>query len=378
MTAQPVAVARRWPRRAAYASVAGLAVLLPTGTAGACWFMAGQVINVNGTRQYPIRVRGASSDRVTLSRSPDTARSVPLAFIWPSGHARLGAVLTADRATVVREVTDVTRGRLEAGIRGYTTGYLFEGDPRSARGLAYSDVLVPGPLGDMPAWLVGGSSDVWVIAVHGRGAPREEALRVLPALAASGHPTLVVTYRNDEGAPASADRRFHLGDTEWEDVVAAVEYARANGASGVVLYGWSMGGAIVLTLLRRWAHEGFVRGLILDCPVIDWTTTLQMNARALAVPAAWAWTAMRLIERQLRVRLSELDHRTYARSLDVPTLLFVDHDDATVAPSSSVEFAQARPDLVRLVETREAGHCRSWNLDPAAYDGALSSFLGSL
>src|SRR5262249_19757826 len=161
-----VVVARRWPRRAAFAGVAGLAVLLPTSTAGACWFMAGQLLNANGARQYPIRVRGASSDRVTLSRSPDTARSVPLSFVWPMGHAQLGAVLTADRATVVREVTEVTRGKLEAGVRGYTSGYLFDGDPRSARGLDYSDVLVPAPLGKFPAWFLPGSSDTWVIAVH--------------------------------------------------------------------------------------------------------------------------------------------------------------------------------------------------------------------
>ena len=230
----------------------------------------------------------------------------------------------------------------------------------------------------MPAWFVPGGKSTWIIAVHGRGAPRGEALRILPTLAASGHPTLVVTYRNDEGAPASLDRRFHLGDTEWEDVVAAVEFARRSGAKGIILYGWSMGGAIVLTLLRRWRHEGFVRGAILDCPVIDWTATLQLNARALAIPAAWTWSAMRLIERRLRLRLSDLDQRAFAGKLDVPTLLFVDHDDATVASWPSIEFAQARPDIVELVETRAAGHCRSWNLDPAAYEASVSSFLSSL
>jgi hypothetical protein len=87
---------------------------------------------------------------------------------------------------------------------------------------------------------------------------------------------------------------------------------------------------------------------------------------------------MRLIERQLRIRLSELDQRTHAARLDVPTLVFLDHDDATVDPWPTVEFAQARPDLVRLVETRGAGHCRSWNLDPVAYDQELSSFLASV
>jgi pimeloyl-ACP methyl ester carboxylesterase len=382
MTVQPVVVPRRWPRRAAYAGVASLAVLLPTSTAGATWFLASQVLNAVGLRQYPVRVRNTSDRRVALAKTPDTARGIPLSFIWPDGHAQLGGVVSQDRSTVVREVTEVTRGTLQPGIRGYTSSYIFDGDPQSARGLDFVDVNVPSGLGDLPAWLVPPTtapvSDTWIIAVHGRGAPRGEALRVLPTLAASGHPTLVVTYRNDEGAPSSTDRRFHLGDTEWEDVLAATEFARSNGAKGIILYGWSMGGAIVLTLLRRWQHAGFVRGAILDCPVVDWIATLQMNARALAVPSAWTWSTMRLIERQLRVRLSELDQRTFAASLDVPTLLFVDHDDATVAPWPSLEFAATRPDLVQLVETRGAGHCRSWNLDPAAYEASVTSFLHSL
>src|SRR5438477_4094250 len=144
-------VARRWPRRAAYVSVAGLAVLLPTGTAGASWFLADQAINVDAARQYPVRVRGVSGNRVTLSRTLDTARSMPLSFVWPLGHAQLGPVAAIDRATVVREVTEVTRGSLQTGIRGYSSSYVYEGDPRSARGLDFQDVSVLSALGPMPA-----------------------------------------------------------------------------------------------------------------------------------------------------------------------------------------------------------------------------------
>ena len=377
---EPPIVSRRWPRRAAYASAAGLAVLLPTSTAGATWFMAGLVVNATAGPQYPIRIRGASGGRVTLSRTPDVVRPLQLSLVWPDGHARLGPVVTSDRNTVVREVIEVTRGKLRAGIRCYSSSHFFEGDPRSARGLDFTEVMVPTPLGDMPAWLVpstidGPPSDTWIITVHGRGAPRGESLRILPTLAASGHPTLSITYRNDLGAPSSFDRRFHLGDTEWEDLRCAIEFARSQGAKDVILYGWSMGGAIVLTLLRRWKHEGFVRSVILDCPVVDWTATLQQNARQLAVPAAWTWTALRLVERRLRLRLADLDQRPFAPDLDVPVLLFVDQDDLTVAPGPTIEFGAARPDLVELVVTREAGHCRGWNQDAAAYESAVRSFL---
>jgi pimeloyl-ACP methyl ester carboxylesterase len=383
--AAPVApVVRKWPRRAAYAGVAGaagLAVLLPTGTAGAGWLLAGQVLNVNGVRVYPVRVRSAVGGRVTLTRTPDTARSMPLSFVWATGHARLGPVIAQGRTTVTREVADVGRGSLVAGTRGYTSGYVFEGDPLTARGLPFEDVTVAGELGPLPAWLVppttAPADDTWIIAVHGRGAPRGEALRALPTLAETGHPTLVVTYRNDPEAPPSSDRRFHLGHTEWHDVLSAIEYARTSGARDVILMGWSMGGAAILNLLRNWDHDGFVRGIVLDCPVVDWVATLQMNARQLNVPAAWTWAALKLVQHRLGVRASDLDYRPVAARIDVPTLVYVDHDDRTVAPRPTVEFARALPSAT-LVETREAGHCRGWNLDPAAYESYLRSFLKSL
>ncbi|GAA3231546.1 alpha/beta hydrolase family protein [Dactylosporangium siamense] len=378
----PAAAARKWPRRAAYAGVAGaagLAVLLPTGTAGAGWFLAGQVLNVNAMRAYPVRVRAYAGNRITLTRTPDTARSMPLAFVWPSGHAVLGPVIATDRTTVTREIAGLTRGTLTSGLKGYTTGYVFEGDPLSARGLPFQEVLVPAELGDCPAWLVpptsGPADDTWIIAVHGRGAPRGEALRILPTLAASGHNTLVVTYRNDPEAFPSPDARFHLGHTEWRDVLSAVDYARAAGARQVILYGWSMGGAAILNLMRSWDHGGFVGGIVLDCPVVDWSATLRMNARQLNVPPLWTWTALKLIQHRLGVRAADLDYRTVA--LDVPTLLYVDHDDRTVAPQPTVALAATSPS-VQLVETREAGHCRSWNLDPAAYESTVSTFLKSL
>src|SRR5699024_11614444 len=59
---------------------------------------------------------------------------------------------------------------------------------------------------------------------------RGEALRVIPLLHRLGLTSLTITYRNDTGAPASADRMHHLGLAEWEDTEAAIEYAVARGA----------------------------------------------------------------------------------------------------------------------------------------------------
>src|SRR5699024_2637787 len=70
------------------------------------------------------------------------------------------------------------------------------------------------------------------------------ALRVIPLLHRLGLTSLTITYRNDTGAPASADRMHHQGLAEWEDTDAAIEYAVRRGARRIVLKGWSMGGGL--------------------------------------------------------------------------------------------------------------------------------------
>jgi pimeloyl-ACP methyl ester carboxylesterase len=375
MSTDPLAVPtiRRWPRRTAY-GVAGLALLVPTSTASAGWYFASQVLDAR-PREYPLEVRGFDGDLVTLARTEDTERDLPYALLWPTGHARLGSVVRTDRGTVVRRVDEITRGTLQAGIRAATSSAVFDGDPLTARALDFDEVTVPGELGPLPAWLVAGASSTWVIAVHGRGGSRAETLRALPTLAGLGLPTLAVTYRNDEGAPPSLDRRYHLGATEWRDVAAAIRYARSQGASDVILYGWSMGGAATMMALRHAPEAAAVRAVVMDCPALDWTATLRLNGRRRNLPAPLVWAAMRLVERRLGSTLAELNQVRHAGSLRVPTLIFLDGDDVVVDPEPTRLFARLRPDLVRLVETSGGGHTRSWNVDPGRYEAELAGFL---
>src|SRR5262249_41298481 len=159
--------------------------------------------------------------------------------------------------------------------------------------------MVTGELGAMPAWYVppttATASRTWVIAVHGRRGTMAEPLRILPTLAASGHPTLVISYRNDPNAPRSPDAYHHLGDTEWRDVDAAIGYARGHGAAGVVLYGWSMGGTLTVTAMRRMpaGDLSLVRAVILDSPAMDWTTILNEQGDQRGLPGFVTWTAER-------------------------------------------------------------------------------------
>jgi alpha/beta superfamily hydrolase len=361
---------RRWPKRVGYGlafGAAGLAVLLPSGTAGAGLFFATQVLTP--ARWYPLVVRSASDSDVELTRTEDTERPIPLGLAWRGGHAILGDVVNVERNMVTRRVTSVLRGELRPGLRAYTSGSVYEGDPQSVHGMPFTSVFVPGDLGHFPAWVLPGS-DTWVIGIHGRGASRVEALRVLPTLAAAGVTTMVISYRNDLGAPASPDRYYHLGASEWEDLKAAAAYAVSAGAKRIVLYGWSMGGAIALNALRHEAVPG-IAGLILDCPVVNWTATLRMQAAQRRLPTPLTWSAMRLIEQRIGTKLSTLDFGSFQP--DLPTLIFLDGDDRVVDPAPTRSFASATG--ARLIETMGGGHVRSWNVDPVGYQRELAGFL---
>lgn len=111
-----------------------------------------------------------------------------------------------------------------------------------------------------------------------------------------GYTSLVVSFRNDGEVPPSADGRYTLGQSEWRNVESAVQYAVANGATEIVLFGWSLGGAIALRLADLSAHSDFIVGLILDAPVMDWQTTLTANAGASGLPRSIAALGLRLLQ----------------------------------------------------------------------------------
>jgi pimeloyl-ACP methyl ester carboxylesterase len=323
---------------------------------------------------------------VTLRATDDTV--APGRYgLWLDGsrtHARLGDVLDHDEqaGTVTRVVTEVHGGSLRPGAARWNQ-YYFAESPASV-GLDHADVLVPAVPGDMPAWLVDAGSATWAVLVHGRGATREECLRALPVLNRVGLTSLVVSYRNDRDAPASASGRYHLGHVEWLDVEAAVIYALDHGAHDIVLVGWSMGAAISLQLLARSWTADRVRGVILDAPVLDWRDVLAHQARVNRVPAGIGRLGQTVLEhRHARrvvgleepVTLDHFDWVTRAEELDVPVLLIHSEDDEYVPAGPSRRLAEARPDLVTYVPFTRARHTREWNVDPERWDTAVARFV---
>jgi pimeloyl-ACP methyl ester carboxylesterase len=306
-----------------------------------------------------------------------------------TSHALLGEVIRADGPTVTRELVEVD-GPMRVGPARWNP-YYYAGTPASALGIEHEDVVLEGEVGPLPAWVVPpveGLTDggVWAVLVHGRGATREECLRAVPVLHRMGVPTIVPSYRNDADAPALPGGRYHLGDTEWADIEHAIRFALRRGAREVVLFGWSMGGAIVLQLLSRSRLLHVVRAVVLDAPVVSWSVVLDHQARVNRVPVWMARLGLELLGNKQADKLFgvegpvELERFDWvARSNELRHKMLVIHsdDDEFVPSGPSRALAVARPDLVTLVSTRGARHCQEWNVDPEGWERVVEDYLAA-
>lgn len=350
------------------------ASLLAAGARALTGLLASKVVTVRRIPPYPGRLLAVGAGEVVLARDEGTELPGTYGLGWPGGHAVLGEVLQLDDSTVRRRLVAVQSGELAPGQ--CRIDHIEIGDPASALGLDFFGVELQGDLGPMPAWLVPGKrTDAWVLLAHGYGGSLESSLSFLPALNALGCTCLVVSYRNDPGAPPSADDRYHLGASEWRDLHAGLAYAAQNGARRVALYGWSMGGAVVLQTLASSDRRDLVTAVVLDCPVLDWSRVVSAIAQARRVPRPLTRSVLRAVERRIAARLSDLDWLARAGELDRPILCIHGEQDRLVSCAASVELAERRPDLVELVLDPLAGHVGSFNVDPDRYAGHLGAFL---
>jgi hypothetical protein len=260
--------------------------------------------------------------------------------------------------------------------------FAYPGDP-AAVGIDWEVVTYGSGLGDAAAWFVPGKSATWAILVHGRGANPGEGLRALPTLAAQGFPALLITYRNDAGAPEAAGRLARFGATEWEDLQGAVRYALEHGAEDVVLVGYSMGGAIVMSFLLRSDLAGEVAAAVLEAPALELGDMIDARAGdttlpllPVKVPIALTAVAKQIAAWRFGIDFDELDYVARAAELRVLTLIIHGTADDTVPYAVSAAFAAAAPPGTVTLEAFEgAGHVRAWNVDPERYAAVLGAFL---
>ncbi|MDR6575094.1 MULTISPECIES: alpha/beta fold hydrolase [unclassified Curtobacterium] len=338
------------------------------------------------TERVPIHAVDPVRRTVTLERTADTELQgrYSLWFGGGTGHMRVGEVLGTTDTTVTRRIIAIDAGDPTAARRGRWGGwfYLTPGE----LDVPVEDIDVPTPNGPAPAWVVRADDPdaPWAVLVHGRGVTRAETIRAVPVFRAAGYSVVLASWRNDGVAPRSVDGRYGLGSTEWEDIDAVLRWLAGQGASSVVLMGWSMGGAVVLQTLVRSAFADLVDGVVLESPVVDWHAVLKSQSQLLRLPRPVRKVAQRLLRTPVLHRLTglrqpvdlrQLDMVARADELHVPILLMHSDDDGFVPSSASHALAEARPDIVRLEVQTTARHTKLWNHDADWFDARILAWL---
>ena len=299
---------------------------------------------------------------------------------YPGGSGEVGAVQSAARGEARRaftlisgtQPTDAVPARFNAAIWPDRESFTEQ------TGIPGHDTTIAGETGPLPAWVFpAGDGKRWCVLVHGRGAPRAQMLRLVPALHEAGITALVISYRNDSAACRDPSGRMHFGHREWRDLDAAVTEATGRGAVDVVLAGMSMGGAIIATFLRRSELAATCVAAILDAPALNWGPILRHVARGSRLPEWLVPGVMATAAMQARIDWSALNHLGFGEPLTAPTLLIHGNCDPVVPVELSDAYADAQP-LVDYLRVEGAGHVSAWNTAPTEYFNAVAAFLAGL
>lgn len=395
---KPASGARRGKGRPWLTVVAAaVAVLLAVFYVGGGWFFSGELFKDALDAQqrradlveidYELKVADVREDAVTFEVPDDDIPNELLTgeiwgLRWDGGYGQVGAIIDEDDGFVTREFVQLLGPPLNPGTRTDLTPWTFPDDPLVGLGVAYEDVNYPGELGEYPAWFVSGSRDTWMIIVHGNSMSRLDGLRILSISADAGFPSLVITYRNDPGAPEDPSGLLGYGAREWRDVESAVRYAIDQGADKVILAGYSQGGAAIINFAYESPSAEDVVGLVLDAPIVDFGRAVDLVASrrdipGLGVKVPQSLTSVAKLISSLRYGFdwSAVDYLSRSDELTTKTLIIHGTNDLRVPIETSRQFAEDQPQLVRLAEIPDAEHTQSWNIDRQSYERAVLDFM---
>jgi pimeloyl-ACP methyl ester carboxylesterase len=378
--------------RSMLASVTGLVVAF---FAGSCWYLAGKLrseaLAVGPGPAMPayddVQFVGLSPGKAQLraiGAQPGLFKAGLYGIAWPGGIGQLSASAAGSGDVVTRPLTVTSGSAPKVGQLAALDPSFFLGDPGAALGIPVQDVVVPGPLGPLPAWYFPGQDSTFVIGVHGQNGTRKDLLRMIDIVHRAGFPALAVTYRNDLGAARDPSGYHRYGQTEWQDIAAAVRWSLAEGARSIVLVGQSMGGGILAAFLDRSPLAARVARVVLDAPMLDLHAAVcyQVDRHLVPMmrrlPAPLVWTTERIASARFGVdwaATSYLDDTTW---LKVPALVIHGDDDPRVPVSISVRLKELKPSLVTFERFPGAGHLESWNTGRSRYTSLVEAFLAPL
>lgn len=372
--------------------IVAMAALLFYGLGG--WYFSGQLdkLALSGaarrslTPTYSIPIAAVTPESITLNISSSTPKeanqSGTWGLEWPSGYGQISTIVQQSPNAVERVFHLVTGSLPAVGQKAAIDVDAYPDNPITALGVKYTNVYYNGPLGKYPAWFIPGAKSTWAITVHGNGMTRLDGMKILPVLHQMGLPVLMITYRNDPGAPESKSDTLRYGLTEWQDLQASVNYALSHGAHHVVLLGYSMGGAVVINFMYKSPLAKDVSAVVLDAPLLNFSTTVNFGASqmdlplvGLPLPQSLTDVAKWMATVRYGVEWGQLNYLSKDKQLKTPILLFQGLGDKTVPPSTSNALARDRPHLVTYITTNGAGHLESWNFHPFRYDTEVGNFL---
>jgi dienelactone hydrolase len=366
-------------------------ILLLVVFAGGSWYVSGMIESgaLASTPAAPIpgfddvEVVAVTDNGLTLKKGPDAGENfdaaAKFALAWEGGYGQVGPATVNPDGSVTRSL-DVIEGTAptvgqQAGIdRSYWLS-----DFATDLGEPKLDVTI----GEFPAWYFpNGATDPVEIAifVHGQNGIRENGLRFVDAVRDLNLPVLVITYRNDLGAPPDPSGRLGYGATEWPDLDAAVAWALDKGANDVVLVGQSMGAGIVAAFLENSERADAVSKVVLDAPMLSLPMSVDYGARnalpgGLGVPAPILWGAKQVASWRFGVDWAAIDYLDDTSWLKVPALVMHGEADPRVPVTVSETFARLEPDLVLLHQFTDALHTEAWNFDSARWNQEVVDFL---
>ena len=306
---------------------------------------------------------------------------------WDSGYAqssRLVSSTDADGGVIDVRAIEPGNQPPAVGTEVRVDQYYWDTDPLQAHGMEFESIFYSSNISSFPAWYIEGTTDTWAIVVHGKGGTLAESLRILPTLKDLGYHIMVISYRNDVGEARDPSGYFTYGESDWADLAAAVTYARAHGARDHVLVGYSYAGTIISNYLTEHPLRNSTKAAILDSPVLSFSDTIDFRASLstlpiirTGVPDALTGFAKWIASWRFDIDWVGTDYLSKTGQMHTPLLIFHGTPDTSVPYATSKELAVTRPDITTLITT-DAGHTRSWNLDPVAYDETIKAFLTGL
>jgi uncharacterized protein len=324
----------------------------------------------NTRREGVYNLRWGDPDESSIT-TVNTFSSVPL------NYGRLGDIISDADGKIVREFSLVSGVPPKAGDSARLESFVYLRNPKEDHNLDYEDPQLTSDVGKLQAWWIDQQSDTAVIMVHGRrrGA-LQETLRAMPTVVNEGYSVLAMAYRNHGDSAISPDGFYHYGESEWHDVVVALDFLQSKGVKNVILYAFSMGGEVMLETYERYTSGLQVKAIILDAPFLDPRPIFQNSAKKMNLPVPNLITNWAMVVARLRsgIDWQSLDQRALAPNIEVPVLLFAGTADSTIPIALIDEFASKVPDI-EYHRLEGVEHVESWNHNPEQYETWLREFL---